>query len=820
MNRKDTLKLWTRIDEDLDRDCPEDLNRYLETLGVSPDAVPESLTTSAPSLVDQAFDEALKPEQVFEGKYRILRPLDSGGQSDIYLAERSDGVYRQTVVVKFIANRMDYAELNQQFLSEMQLLADLDHPGVVPLIDGNVTAQGQPWLILDYIDGPHIDHYCLQHDLSQRQIVPLLINLCDTLAFVHQRGVLHKDIKPSNILIRDINGIPHPVLIDFGIASAERDDEDALPIFGTLGYSSPEQLRGDGLDGRSDLYSLGVLMARLLCLDERLGRDQAQIRQQVQDAQLDRDLKDIILLCLAESPDDRYPNAGALRADLDQFSRGLPIASRSHQLSHVLGKSIRRHPWISAALLLAVCGALAFGFKYTRDITSLQQITVQEKNETDALMNFMLDDLFESLDRIGRIDVLQRVAEQSVAHLEDQDPATLDLPGRVQTVKAYLNAGRVFDHLEQTAEAQRVYLKAEAQLQPLAAAPEYAEQHRALLGELRVQQSLILSQEGQQASKLAGLNEAIEMFESLAAPSDRSSELLWEARLELAYHHMEYGEAERAQTQITTTLALCDQALQRSPGAANWLYHQSHTWQLKAWYEIDFGDLAIGTEDVQRAIASGEQAVQADPGDLKKQNNVRILHSQLALFLLESGELEPALVAGLRAIALGDELALKAPFNQEYRREQSSAMTITGEILQGLDRDAAALRYYLRSLAISESLVALDPGNYSAVNDLSIDRLLVAGIQRSLGQQDQASALEQSVIEAMRPVVASEPENKYYSHTLLIALLEQGLKDQARPLFETIAEGDMIDSTIEEALSRHGLSDWLPDNGQTPSTEP
>src|SRR5690554_4486165 len=207
----DIEKLWRQINADLDNNDDLELNQYLQSKGVFEHKAPESLNITMSHLIDHALlpDEVV--DQSFKSKYKIIRQLASGGQSDIYLAERSDGVYQQTVVIKFISKRFNQSTSKKQFLQEMQLLADLKHPVVVSILDSNMTDNGQPWLVLDYIEGAHIDDYVSDQNLSTQDIVCLIMNICEILQFIHKRQVLHKDIKPNNILIKQINKVPYPV---------------------------------------------------------------------------------------------------------------------------------------------------------------------------------------------------------------------------------------------------------------------------------------------------------------------------------------------------------------------------------------------------------------------------------------------------------------------------------------------------------------------------------------------------------------------------------------------------------------------------------
>ena len=227
----------------------------------------------------------------------------------------------------------------------------------MPIIDADVTqtkdGTEQPWLVLEYISGQHIDEYCSTNKLRNRDIAKLIISLCDTLDFVHQRGIIHKDIKPSNILIKPINNVPYPVLIDFGIAQEQTDKDNNQLIFATYGYSSPEQVQNNRPDHRSDIYSLGVVLFQLLS-----GKDEFDIKkfnenrkQSILKSDIPKDLKEIVLKCVQKNPQQRYDSVAMLRNDLNNWLMDFPLSFNNNKLSHIFVKSIKRNKFSPHCLL-------------------------------------------------------------------------------------------------------------------------------------------------------------------------------------------------------------------------------------------------------------------------------------------------------------------------------------------------------------------------------------------------------------------------------------------------------------------------------------
>jgi eukaryotic-like serine/threonine-protein kinase len=198
------------------------------------------------------------------GAYNILEEIGHGGMGEVYRAGRADGQYEKEVAIKLVRGGYDTAAVLDRFRHERQILASLDHPNIARLLDGGTTDEGIPYLVMELIEGIPIDQYCNARDLTVTERLRLFLQVCSAVQYAHQRLVIHRDIKPGNILVTQ-EGVPK--LLDFGIAKildplAGSETTIAGPM--TPEYASPEQIRNEPITTATDVYSLGVVLYKLV----------------------------------------------------------------------------------------------------------------------------------------------------------------------------------------------------------------------------------------------------------------------------------------------------------------------------------------------------------------------------------------------------------------------------------------------------------------------------------------------------------------------------------------------------------------------------
>ena len=346
------------------------------------------------------------------GAYRIIGKCGQGGMAVVYLGERDDQHYRKRVAIKMVSHASGNETILQRFRNERQTLAALDHPNIVKLLDGGSTEDGLPYLVMDFVDGVPINQYCDSHQLSIPDRLKLFRTVCAAVHYAHLSSVIHRDLKPGNILISS-DGTPR--LLDFGIAKLLNPEFLPTPLVTqsdwrpmTPDYASPEQVRGEAITGATDIYSLGVLLyelltghrpyraagrsflefERLVCEEEAerpslvVGKTEekgppeggtavaitpALVGQArgVGAAELRRhlrgDLDTIVMKALRKKPQHRYSSAQELSEDIERHLTGMPVKARRATFAYRIGRFLHRHRESSAASLVALALVIGLG---------------------------------------------------------------------------------------------------------------------------------------------------------------------------------------------------------------------------------------------------------------------------------------------------------------------------------------------------------------------------------------------------------------------------------------------------------------------------
>jgi eukaryotic-like serine/threonine-protein kinase len=357
------------------------------------------------------------------GPYRLEKELGSGGMGQVWLAAQTQPVQRW-VALKLIRAGFYDSSVAQRFLTERQALALMNHPAIAKVFDAGTTESGQPYFVMEYVEGLPITDYCDQNRLSVIERLKLFLQVCEGVQHAHQKAIIHRDLKPSNILVVEVDGKPSPRIIDFGLAknakplSAECASlTQAGAFLGTPGYISPEQAdpRVEDLDTRTDVYSLGVVLFELLtgCLPFDPQRWKMQRPDQVlkelcetdpprpstkaasskakgADARqlakfLQGDLDLITLKALERDRDRRYGSTAELSADIGNYLENRPVNARSPKTAYRLQKYIRRNRLGVAIAASALLLLIAFAVTQSIQLRNIKR----ERDRGDRITTFM-----------------------------------------------------------------------------------------------------------------------------------------------------------------------------------------------------------------------------------------------------------------------------------------------------------------------------------------------------------------------------------------------------------------------------------------------
>ncbi len=348
----------------------------VETLLAFEDDASEILNTSAIELSRDFFDDTPEPPCTIAGQeigaYRIVSEIGMGGMGAVYLAERSDGKFDQRVAIKLLKREFNTARLRESFKREIEIQAKLVHPNVATMLDTGTTDDGIPYIVMEFIDGVAIDKYCHANQLALTERLKIFNKACEAVAHAHKNLIVHRDLKPSNIIVT-ADGVPK--LLDFGISKLiDKVEDSGMTNIGAMTpeYASPEQVRGETVTTATDVYSLGVILFKLLTggypyhvkskpngevlreitdsqpiapssVASASIKDRERRSHAVLPSQLSGDIDNIILKALRKEPDERYQAVEQFSDDIWRFIDGMTITARPATRSYRLSKFYARN---------------------------------------------------------------------------------------------------------------------------------------------------------------------------------------------------------------------------------------------------------------------------------------------------------------------------------------------------------------------------------------------------------------------------------------------------------------------------------------------
>lgn len=434
-------------------------------------------------LREQAGQDGFSEDRI-EG-YRLGREIYRGGQGVVLAAHQQ--TTKRDVAIKLLLDGALASEGDRaRFEREVELAAQLRHPSIVTVHESGRTQHGRQYIAMELVDGARFDAHIRERyhegappsDAQCREVVRLFLGVCDAIEYAHRRGVIHRDLKPGNVMVTDD---PRPVVLDFGIAKAtgsERGTTKTGDFLGTLSYAAPEQLGGspDLIDTRADVYALGVMLYEALTGARPSGGEDVSIAEAIrnvtqQDARrassinpsVSRDLDAVLRKALERDPGQRYQTAGQLRDELARAISGRPVRAREHERWYLVKKYVVRRRVPIAAGLLAAAGVAVMGVLWLGQRQNAKLASIESMRASAFLDSLSGVDYQEAEDGQHQIVSIEQLLDEMSASIGDQLAGypRHEAPVRTKLGLAYLGLRRQLDNaVRELRIANRLYTEA------------------------------------------------------------------------------------------------------------------------------------------------------------------------------------------------------------------------------------------------------------------------------------------------------------------------------------------------------------------------
>lgn len=671
------------------------------------------------------------------GPYRLVARLGAGGMGVVYLAEREDDL-RRRVAIKLARGALD-AESLARFHAERRALASLSHPHIVTLLDGGATADGVPFLVMEYVEGLPLDEYCRQAQPSLRARLALFLEIASAIEYAHRHLVIHCDLKPANVLVTADGAVK---LLDFGVAKLLAPG--ASPLLTRAGlrpftpeYASPEQVRGEPVTTATDVYGLGLILYELVAGSPAYRvetQDPAAIvaavcvldveRPSRRNPAVDADLDAITLKALRKQPQERYPSAAHMAEDVRRYLDGRPVAARRGTLRYRVGKFVQRNRTAAVAIaagLLALVVGLGAALWQAHAAHAARQRAERRLEEVRKLTRFLLFEFHDAVQKLpGATPIQKALVERALAHLDGlAAEAAGDRDLQMELVEAYTRFGDV-----------------------------QGNPYQANLGDAEGALSSYARAERIAAGLARGLPGDARVLRGLARVHVHRGDVLFLLR-----------RVEQATAETRKGLALLEQAAARSPGDP-----ETRTEMASALEALGdqllrgSGDSAAALEAFRGSLRHWEEAVRTDPANWRARRavaglNMKIGEVEAATDPRRALERFRAALAQLGSLPPGEQASVPA------RRLRGSIERRMADCLWNLGDRAASLASYRRAAETFGALAELDPANTRAQYDWAVVLNDAGQAMEAAGDLAGALASYDRVAGILEQLLKSAPEN-------------------------------------------------------------
>ena len=762
---------------------------------------PSPLSGSVSPRVAESFTI---PGQI--GPYRLVDVLGHGGMGTVYLAEQGAPLPRQ-VALKLIRWGGEQQELLRRFEVEREAMARLSHPAVAQVFDAGTSADGQPYIVLEYIPGEKITAFCDARKLSFRARLSLFVAVCDGVRHAHEKGVIHRDLKPSNILVTETKAGPRPKIIDFGIAKALEPWSEAAAEttstrlrIGSPGYMSPEAAidGGRGVDTRSDVYSLGIVLfelltgvrpfdsppvptnsrtwhevpesprpsQRLLALDmdqRRAIAERRQLDEKRMAGKLRGELDWIAKQATQADPSARYGTAAELAFDVERWLSGRPVQARPPSFSYRAGKFLRRHAIGSSAAVLLLATIIGFGVRSN----VLYARAEAERVRAEELVSFMLDDLSAQLEPRGRLDMLEAISRKSLEYFENSAGSDLAAAGN-RPALALRKIGRVLATRGDLDAATAAYERArEIDEKRVAQLPDDPSVRLDLVADLELL-SRLRRDRGELRASQGLTQEAETILRGLVRthPDDLRTRrglgaFLVGERADLARSE---GQAETARSLLHEGQEILQSLRQEHPKDLETRRQIAESHYMAGLLAmISFDDPVTAIEAYGSAIEIFRALATEQPESATWRYRLAVLQGQgLATANAALGRYSEAQDANEAALVQLERLTQEEPENNRWAHALGWELMRKGEIATSLGDSLAAVEAFRRAVAVQEGLIGRTVGSQvDWLDALALANQALANSYRQAGKDGDALQAAESALEVRRRIATGDEVSFY-----------------------------------------------------------
>ena len=741
------------------------------------------------------------------GNHRIVGEIGRGGMGTVFLAERADGAFVNRVALKIIRQSLIDSDMERRFRRERQILASLNHPNIARLLDGGMAPHGEPFLVMEYVEGEPLPVHADRAGLGLHARLELFQKVCAAVAYAHRQLVVHRDLKPSNILVTPEG---EPKLLDFGLAKIVAPDEEAPVTAGaatpataeaaalhtatalrafTPGYASPEQVRGDAITTSSDVYSLGVVLYELLTGSRPFETDHAKLEDlvrmvetsprrpsevvaararpapsagQAQAARpsqgpsasdLEGDLDIIVLTALLREPERRYPSVEAFSEDIRRHLARLPIAARPLTLGYRASRFVRRNRLAvtaAALVVLSLVAGVAVATSQAKAARAERDRATRRFDQVRSLSKSLLFELSPLIEPIqGATGARDLLLKRAVEHL---DTLAQEAAGDAQ-LQAELAAG---------------YEK---------------------MGDLQGNPSNPNSIELSKAIDNYGKARAIRASILAGAPGDlEQRRALAENCRVMGNIHAQANDYDAAAADLEHALADYSALLAAYPGDTTLALSLAQTYHDLGRNLSTRGRYAGSFEYFRRAIELASPHERSGEHGLTAARLLGDSHAQLGLALSWEDQHPAAVTEMDAAAAIYEPLLASRPADAVVRSGLWSTYWLTSVVFEEVD-DERAYQYATRALETIRQTVDRDPANLRAVQQMARSYSRLGAMATRLERLPEASSHLEQAVALLRRITAGETRNGRLRADLALSLFR-------------LAEAEDRQQRLEAALVR------------------